>query len=149
MCGQQTCPLVQECPDILCQHLSMETLAPTGGRIAVRIGDEERDDCVNALNEHHARGRLSVEELDRRLRAALEAVTDADLSALLLDLPHPTSPRTPVVPAQDWWSLDPNVRAGRMARWAAAPFSLVVGGVMVASTVNYNDERNFVAGLAA
>ena len=127
----------------------METLAGTGGRITVRIGDEERDECVDALNEHHARGRLSVDELDRRQRAALDAVTDADLSALLLDLPHTTGLRTPVAAAQDWWSLDPKVRAGRMARWAAAPFSLVVGGVVVASTVNYDDERNFVTGFAA
>lgn len=127
----------------------METLATTGGQITVRIGDQERDACVDALNEHHARGRLSVDELDRRQRAALAAVTDADLSALLLDLPHATSARAPVVAAEDWWSLDPKVRAGRMARWAAAPFSLVAGGVMVASTVNYSEERQFVAGFAA
>ena len=127
----------------------METAAPTGGRITVRIGDEERDVCVNALNEHHARGRLSVDELDRRQRAALVAVTDADLAALLVDLPGATHARPPVVAAEDWWSLDPRVRAGRMARWAAAPFSLVVGGVLVASTVNYSNERQFVAGFAA
>nr|WP_300051006.1 DUF1707 domain-containing protein [uncultured Nocardioides sp.] len=127
----------------------METLASTGGQIKVRIGDQERDACVDALNEHHARGRLSVDELDRRQRLALAAITDADLSALLLDLPHPTSARTPVVVAEDWWSLDPKVRAGRMARWAAAPFSLVVGGVLVASTVNYSEERQFVAGFTA
>jgi len=127
----------------------METAAPTGERIMVRIGDQERDECVNALNEHHARGRLSVDELDRRQRAALVAVTDADLAALLVDLPGAAYERSPVVAAEDWWSLDPRVRAGRMARWAAAPFSLVVGGVVVASAVNSSDERNFVAGFAA
>ena len=36
-----------------------------------------------------------------------------------------------------------------MARWAAVPLSLVVGGVTVASAVNYSDERNFVVGFAA
>lgn len=127
----------------------METLTTEGGRLTVRIGDVERDECVNELNEHHARGRLSVEELDRRQRAALAAVTDADLSDLLVDLPHATSTRTSVVATEDWWSLDPKVRVGRMARWAAAPFSLVVGGVVVASTANYSDERNFVVGFAA
>ena len=127
----------------------METVASEGRRLTVRIGDEERDACVNALNEHHAHGRLSVDELDRRQRAALSAVTDADLSTLLADLPHAPSARTPAGDTEDWWSLDPAVRAGRMARWAAVPLSLVVGGVTVASAVNYSDERNFVVGFAA
>ena len=127
----------------------METVASEGRRLIVRIGDEERDACVNALNEHHARGRLSVDELDRRQRAALSAVTDADLSTLLADLPHAPSARTPGGDTEDWWSLDPAVRAGRIARWTAVPLSLVVGGVTVASAVNYSDERNFVVGFAA
>jgi hypothetical protein len=127
----------------------METVPSEKLRLAVRIGDQERDACVNALNAHHAHGRLSVDELDRRQRAAWAAVTDADLSTLLADLPSGPSARTPEGASEDWWSLDPAVRAGRMARWAAAPFALVVGGVTVASAVNYSDERNFVVGVAA
>jgi hypothetical protein len=53
----------------------------------VRVGDAERDACIGSLTDHHLHGRLSVEELDRRQRAALNAVTAADLAALVADLP--------------------------------------------------------------
>jgi hypothetical protein len=53
----------------------------------LRVGDAERDACLATLVDHHLHGRLSMEELDRRQRAALAAVTSADLTALLVDLP--------------------------------------------------------------
>ena len=53
----------------------------------VRVGDAERDACIDTLTDHHLHGRLPVEELDRRQRAALNAVTAADLAALIADLP--------------------------------------------------------------
>ena len=53
----------------------------------LRVGDAERDACVAALIEHHLHGRLSVDELDRRQRSALAAVTDDDFRPLLADLP--------------------------------------------------------------
>jgi hypothetical protein len=115
----------------------------------VRIGDAERDECMATLTEHHVRGRLSVEELDRRHRTALMGVTDADLGALLTDLPGGASTLRPVAAGDDWWSLSPKVRAMRWAGWAAAPASLVAGGVLVASTNLHSDERAFAAGLAA
>src|SRR5215213_7130431 len=130
--------MCRTCSLALCQPRSMETVMSERQRLAVRIGDEERDACVNALNAHHAHGRLSVDELDRRQRAALAAVTDADLSTLLVDLPSARPARTRARATEDWWLLDPAVRAGRMARWAAAPLSLVVGGVTVASAVRWN-----------
>lgn len=55
--------------------------------LSLRVSDAERDACVDALIEHHVHGRLSVEELDQRQRAALAAVTAADLRPLLADLP--------------------------------------------------------------
>ena len=113
----------------------------------VRIGDAERDECMETLTEHHVRGRLTVEELDRRQRAALVAVTEADLAALLTDLPGGASTWRPV--GGDWWSLDPKVRAMRMARWAATPVSLAAGGIFVASATPLNNEGGFVVGLAA
>jgi hypothetical protein len=55
----------------------------------LRIGHAERETVVDELTEHHVHGRLDVEELDRRQRAALEATTQAELSALTADLPTP------------------------------------------------------------
>jgi hypothetical protein len=115
----------------------------------VRIGDAERDECMATLTEHHVRGRLSVEELDRRHRAALVAVTQADVDALFTDLPVGASPRGAVAVVEDWWSLDPRVRAMRWARWVATPVSLTAGGVLVASTNSSSDETSFAAGLGS
>jgi DNA-binding transcriptional MocR family regulator len=92
---------------------------------------------------------LSVEELDRRQRAALEAVTEADLAALLADLPRGTSTRRPLAGGHGWWTLDPKVRAMRVARAAATPVSLAAGGVLVASANAQTDETGFGVGLAA
>jgi len=64
-------------PGRTCQHAVMETQASGIEMFLVRVGDAERDACIEALAEHHIRGRLSVEELDRRQRAALNAVTAA------------------------------------------------------------------------
>ncbi len=72
----------------------MNTPRDASATFLVRIGDEERDACIAALVEHHVRGRLSVEEFDRRQHAATDAVTEADLAALVADLPaHPVSYR--------------------------------------------------------
>lgn len=57
-------------------------------QLTLRVGDAERDACVATLVDHHVYGRLSVEELDHRQRAALAAVTSGDLALLLADLPH-------------------------------------------------------------
>ena len=119
-------------------------------RSQVRIGDAERDECMGTLTEHHVRGRLTVEELDRRRSAALAAVTETDLAALLTDLPGGTATRRPLAVGDDWWSLDPKVRAVRIARWAATPVSLAAGGVLVASSnAVHRVETGFAVGLAA
>jgi hypothetical protein len=134
----------------LCHHPGVNTSASGVDRYApLRIGDAERDSCLAALTEHHVHGRLSIDELDRRHRAALGAVTNADLAALLADLPQSDSAWRPRAEGLDWWSLDPKVRAVRMARWAATPVSLVAGGALVASASTQTDETNFVVGVAA
>lgn len=55
----------------------------------LRVGDAERDEAVSALHEHFAQGRLSREELDERLTAALRARTVGDLRKVTSDLPSP------------------------------------------------------------
>ena len=134
----------------LCEHRGV---SPSGSdsmqHPAFRIGDAERDECVEALTEHHVRGRLSAEELDRRQGAALTALTAADLAALLVDLPRDPSDGAPVLVGDARWSSAAKLRDMRIARWAAAPLSLAAGGVLVASANPINDETGFAVGCAA
>jgi DNA-binding MarR family transcriptional regulator len=46
----------------------------------VRAGDADRDAAAAALSEHFAQGRLTLDELDARLDAALTATTHGELS---------------------------------------------------------------------
>lgn len=54
-----------------------------------RIGDAERDSATELLREHLAQGRLSAEEFDERIDAALRAKVASDLDPLFDDLPGP------------------------------------------------------------
>ncbi|GAB3422109.1 DUF1707 SHOCT-like domain-containing protein [Flindersiella endophytica] len=56
-------------------------------RPGTRVGDEERHKTAEILSEHHAHGRLTQEEFEDRLGAALTAQTTAELGRLLADLP--------------------------------------------------------------
>ena len=62
----------------------------------LRIGDAEREAAANELREHYAQGRLTLEEFNQRLDAALKATTRRDLSLLTNDLPHATAPSAPL-----------------------------------------------------
>ena len=53
----------------------------------IRVSHEDRDQVAEALRVAAGDGRLSLEELDERLEAALSARTYADLAPLLADLP--------------------------------------------------------------
>lgn len=59
-----------------------------------RASDAERDQVVEELRAHAADGRLSVDELDERIAAALGARSRADLARLLDDLPRRRRDRT-------------------------------------------------------
>jgi hypothetical protein len=54
-----------------------------------RIGDAERDNAAELLREHMAQGRLTAEEFDERIDAALKAKLASDLDPLFRDLPGP------------------------------------------------------------
>jgi hypothetical protein len=54
----------------------------------VRVSDLEREQAVQDLREHFADGRLSDDELSERSEQAYEARTNAELRALLADLPQ-------------------------------------------------------------
>ncbi|HEX4658318.1 MAG TPA: DUF1707 domain-containing protein [Streptosporangiaceae bacterium] len=72
----------------------------------IRVSDADRERVAGRLREHFAQGRLSTEELDERISAALSAKTFGDLRRIMADLPEPA-----LVPPQ----------AGRSAPWAARP----------------------------
>jgi Domain of unknown function (DUF1707) len=53
----------------------------------LRVSDQQREQTAQAIREHYAAGRLTEDELNERLQAALQARTDADLAKLMKDLP--------------------------------------------------------------
>lgn len=69
---------------------------------SVRIGTAEREAAVKLLSDHMSEGRLSLEEYEERMSAALDARTQADLKPLFKDLPppHPSfmAPQLPALP---------------------------------------------------
>jgi hypothetical protein len=64
----------------------------------LRCSDADRDRVAEFLRGHAAVGRLTVDELDERVAAALSAKTNRELSVLLRDLPSGEPPRP--VPAR-------------------------------------------------
>jgi hypothetical protein len=66
-------------------------MAETSG---LRISDQQREQAAQAIRDHYAAGRLTEDELNERLQAALEARTEPELNALLADMPRlPVSPQ--------------------------------------------------------
>ncbi|HSR86471.1 MAG TPA: DUF1707 domain-containing protein [Streptosporangiaceae bacterium] len=61
----------------------------------IRISDADRERVVERLREHYAEGRLTSDEHDERVTAALNAKTYGDLRALMTDLPEPETVGAP------------------------------------------------------
>ena len=86
----------------------------------VRAGDADRDAAAAALGEHFVQGRLTLDELNARLDAALAATTYGELSQAARDLPDLTvfsarvSLRQGKRPRPGWRD-----RAPRHPRWPA------------------------------
>src|ERR1700760_117971 len=57
----------------------------------MRISDSDRDRAATQLRDYYAEGRLTTEELDERVTAALSAKTAGDLRRLMSDLPAPAA----------------------------------------------------------
>jgi hypothetical protein len=53
----------------------------------LRASDADRERTVSLLREHHAEGRLDVDEFHERLNATYASKTIGELDALLADLP--------------------------------------------------------------
>jgi len=58
-----------------------------GGQGTMRAADADRDQIAGILGTAYSEGRLSREEYDARLQAALSARTYADLDHIVTDLP--------------------------------------------------------------
>jgi hypothetical protein len=54
----------------------------------IRASDADRDRVAAVLGVHYAAGRLSADEFDERVNAAMAARTLDQLDRLLADLPH-------------------------------------------------------------
>jgi hypothetical protein len=100
-------------------------LAPD--RRSLRVSHEDRDQVVEQLRVAAGDGRLTAEELDERLEAALTARTYGELDVLLVDLPAvPGTVAAPVREAKELVSLKTshgNIR--RNGHWAV-PGRMVV-----------------------
>src|SRR5258708_8790817 len=55
----------------------------------IRTSDADRERVTARLRDHYAEGRLTRDELDERIAAALDAKTFGDLRRVLADLPEP------------------------------------------------------------
>lgn len=112
-------------------------------RPEVRVGDRERDLVVSVLQDALAEGRITVDELDERVEAALAARTFSDLDPLVADLPiEPPSAaltrfrpgvesrvqRAPGTAATDRLVLDAGWSSvTRTGRWEIPPYLLLNG----------------------
>jgi Domain of unknown function (DUF1707) len=69
----------------------------------IRVSDADRESVVERLREHYAAGRLTSDELDERVNAALSAKNFGDLRAAMSDLPEPELVGSPVGPGRPGW----------------------------------------------
>ena len=82
----------------------------------IRVSDADRERVTARLRDHYAEGRLSAEEMEERITAALNAKTVGDLRQVMADLPDP-EPAGPAVraagsgPPSRWRQAGPG-RAG-------------------------------------
>jgi Domain of unknown function (DUF1707) len=102
----------------MAHHKGVST--PSDPRQPLRIGHEERNAAIRALDEHLSAGRLDPDEYADRMAAASMARTRDDIDPLFVDLPAPH----PFPPAYSWgppvtsypapgWSVPPRTPAPR------------------------------------
>ena len=84
----------------------------------LRVGDAERDACIDRLRDAHAAGQLDVVEFSDRVGSALAARRVGELAVLLVDLPGQSVERVRR-PARE--RRDHDRPATGAARWHSAP----------------------------
>ena len=68
----------------------------------MRVSDADRETVTARLRDHYAEGRLTQDELDERVSAALSAKTFGDLRSLTTDLPGPVPVPPRTAPRRSW-----------------------------------------------
>jgi hypothetical protein len=93
----------------------------------MRASDAEREAVTARLRDHYAEGRLTQDELDERVSAALTAKTFGELRTLTTDLPGP-APVPPRTAARPSWGGPPPWRHHRRP---PVPLFLLFGLLLV------------------
>lgn len=118
-----------------------------GGRRQIRAADSDRDRVVALLNTAFSEGRLTHEEYDARLHAALQARTYADLDQMVADLPVAMPPMRAPEPETNQLALA-SLACGiaQLVFWPLATVPALVCGHMARSQIRRSGEKG--AGLA-
>ena len=96
----------------------------------IRASDEDREHATARLREHFAAGRLTSDELDERIAAALTAKTVGDVRRILADLPGPV-PAPPQARQSPPWAPRPGAVVRRGPRiLPLAVFALIAALVI-------------------
>lgn len=101
-----------------------------GAGPASGLDDRTRDACLHKLGDHYAAGRLTAQELDSRIQAALGAETADDLTEVMDDLEKEGDES----PVRSSWR---NRRHGgtpssSVVRWAAGLLVVATGSTLLA-----------------
>ncbi len=94
----------------------------------LRVSQSERDEVAAELARHFADGRLTIEEYEERIEAALAARTGHDLEPLLADLPSRERAAAPPRPVGH-----PRRRSARRG-WSTARVVAIAAVVVLAIT---------------
>ena len=96
----------------------------------IRISDADRERATARLREHFAEGRLSPDELDERIAAALTAKTAGDVRRIMAGLPDPV-PAPPQARQSPPWAPGPGAVLRRGPRIVPlAVFALIAALVI-------------------
>ncbi len=102
--------------------------------LATRVGDEDRQRCIEVLSENRAYGALTAEEFEQRVAAAWSGKVRADLDVLLVDLPLQGDKRPARRPDDRRGATRPRLGVLAAGVPIAGVLASVVSGVSWAST---------------
>src|SRR6266705_6546268 len=96
----------------------------------IRVSDADRDRVTARLRDHFAEGRLTPDELDERISAALNASTFGDLRRVVADLPGPV-PVPPAAAQRPQWAGPPLIARRRGPRLLPIALLVVLTALLV------------------